>query len=140
MMNSLRYWKHVAIALAAVAVLLPFGLQYFESSEYTSVSRLISREQVPVDPFTLEDYVGIYHLRPGFEVEVSTLNGRLFAQATQQQRVEFHPASDSIFFNDITPLLLHFERDDEGEVVRFLALEPGRTRVATKMRVEAHDG
>ena len=69
----------------------------------------------------------------GFVVEVTMLDGRLFAQATQQQRVEFHPATERIFFNDITPLLLKFEADADGQVQSFLALEPGRTRVATRI-------
>ena len=125
--------KHVFIALLVAALLVPFAFQYFESSEYASVSESISREKVSVDPLVLERYVGTYQLREGFVVEVTTLDGRLFAQATQQQRVEFHPATEKIFFNDITPLLLKFESDADDQVQSFLALEPGRTRVATRI-------
>ena len=120
------------MAIAIAAALLPFGFQYFRSSEFTSVLGTIDRQKVPVDPRVLEDYVGIYQLRPGFEVEVTAFNGKLFAQATSQQRIEFHPASDTVFFNDVTSLLMQFERDERGEVVRFRALEPGWTRVASR--------
>ena len=124
----------ILIIVVVVGVLLvPFAIQYFESSEYASVSQSISREKVSVDPRVLERYVGTYQLREGFVVEVTTLDGRLFAQATQQQRVEFHPATERVFFNDITPLLLKFEADADGQVQSFLALEPGRTRVATRI-------
>ena len=136
MMSALKHWKHAAIALIAGAVLIPFALQFFESSGYTSVSESITRQRVPLDPRMLEEYVGTYRLRPGFEVVVTAIDGTLFAQATQQQRVEFHAASDTVFFNDITPLLLQFERDSRGEVRRFRALEPGRTRIATKVEAE----
>ncbi len=139
MSNVLSYWKHAAVALVSVAVLLAFWLQYSESSQYTTLSKSISRQKVSIDPDTLSDYVGTYQLRSDFVVEVTVLNGKLFAQGTQQQRVEFHPASESVFFNDITPLLLKFERDDEGIVRRFLALEPGRTRVAVRLEAELHE-
>ena len=139
MNNGLKYWKYATIVLIAVAVLLPFGIQYFESSEYSSVFKSITRQRVPVDAQVLKDYVGTYQLRPGFNVEVTSFNGKLFAQATSQQRIEFHAASDAVFFNDITPPLMKFERDDEGEVIRFRALEPGRSRVAVKIEVEVHD-
>lgn len=72
-------------------------------------------------------------------MEVTTSNGGLFARATGQQRIEFHPVSEAVFFNDITPLLIKFEREDEGEVLRLRVLEPGRTRIAVKAEAATHD-
>ena len=125
-------WKAAALVLFAIALLVPFGFQYFDASEFTTVSRSITREKVPIAPGILADYVGTYRLRADFAVEVTVSDGKLFAQGTQQQKIEFHPASETVFFNEITPLLMKFERNGEGNVHQFRVLEPGQTRVAVR--------
>ncbi len=129
-----RIKARIIIAALCVLALLILADQYFQSSEYTRVLDNTERKKISVSPDLLAQYVGVYQLKPGFDVTVTQQGERLFAQATNQVRVEFYPASETLFFNDITPLLMQFERSASGNVDRFRALEPGRNRVATRLQ------
>ncbi len=136
-MTCLNMTPILKLTAATVAVglvlLLIFSNQYSRSSEYSRVMETITLNRVPINSNLLIEYAGRYQLKVGFEVSVTQEDGRIFAQATDQQRVEFYPASETVFFNEITPLLMKFERDDNGAVEHFLALEPGRNRVASRI-------
>ena len=91
------------------------------------------RQPAAIDTAVYAAYEGTYSLRSNFQVEISQEDGRLFAQGTQQAKVEFFPASETVFYNEITPMLLRFDSADEGVVRGFDALEAGRTRRAVRI-------
>ncbi len=53
---------------------------------------------VDVDPKVLAAYVGTYRFAPGLEMQVSVEGGKLFAQITNQARVELFASSPTDFF------------------------------------------
>lgn len=132
--TKMPLWKIVTVALLVLVTSYAFYDLTMDSSEYSRVSGSIERQAVAIDDGYLSSYVGTYQLRPGFEVEVSYSKGSLYAQATNQNKIEFLPASNTVFFNEVTPMLLKFEPEPSGMVNQFKVLEAGRSRYAQRIR------
>ncbi len=83
------FWKIGAIAL--FILLASYGLydSWVNSSEFARVSDSIDRKPIRLENTLLEAYAGTYELRPGFAVDISHASGRLYAQATNQQKIRF---------------------------------------------------
>src|SRR5690606_6787983 len=56
------------------------------------------RKQVAVDPEILGRYVGRYELSPSVVLTITHQDSRLFAQATDQPKIEIFPESQREFF------------------------------------------
>ncbi|MCO6046586.1 serine hydrolase [Aeoliella sp. ICT_H6.2] len=72
-------------------------------------------EPLKVDQAMLDRYVGKYQLVPGFVLEVTTTDGKLYVQATGQGKARVHPRSDTEWFYKIVDAKLVFEVDDQGK-------------------------
>jgi CubicO group peptidase (beta-lactamase class C family) len=57
-----------------------------------------AKTSVAVDAATLASYVGKYELRPGFIIEISVDRGHLFAQPTNQPKLQFAAESQTRFY------------------------------------------
>ena len=125
--------RNIAGGLAIAVIAGVLISQYLTTSQFTRLADEIDRTPIRVDQSVLESYTGTYELRPGFRVNVTATETGLLAQATNQTQVAFHPATQTVFFNDITPLLMKFEQDEQGNVTGFQALEPGRNRLAVRV-------
>lgn len=81
------------IGVAALAVYLPAR----KAASVEPIAKLALGIEVPEvldEPIPAEDlatYEGVYELRPGFEVTVSSRGGQLFAQASGPGQREFRP-------------------------------------------------
>jgi hypothetical protein len=73
-----------------------------------------TREEVALDPAVLERYVGVYELRPGFDLTVTREDGRLFAQATGQSRFELFAESETEFFLKVVDAQITFVQGESG--------------------------
>lgn len=69
-----------------------------------------------IDTSVYTDYAGEYELAPDFLITISTEDGRLFAQATGQNRFEIYPSSQTKFFLKVVDAQLTFVRGAEGRV------------------------
>lgn len=78
------------------------------------------RSAVEIDPAVYDDYAGDYQVGP----DVMTIfrdGDRLWARQSGQPRVELLPESETRFFVRARDAYVTFERDEAGEVNRFIA-------------------
>jgi CubicO group peptidase (beta-lactamase class C family) len=69
---------------------------------------------IPLDPQTLDRYVGRYQLSPDFVVTMSREGSHFYMQATGQDRFELFPFGEKQFFARIGPIEVWFDTDDHG--------------------------
>ena len=81
---------------------------------------------VTVDEKLLEKYVGQYELAPGFVLTITTENGKLFAQATNQSKLEMETVSETKFAIRRVGAEIVFGLDDKGVVTGLVLHQGGR--------------
>lgn len=91
-------------------------------------------KQVPVEPDTLETYVGEYELAPAFRITVTRQGGRLFIQATGQPKFEVFGESQAKFFLKVVEAQISFIKDDAGKVTSLILHQGGRDQKAAKVK------
>jgi hypothetical protein len=62
----------------------------------------------------LQRYVGSYQLAPGFVLTVTTENGKLFLEATDQPKFRVYPTSETEWKYKVVDARLVFDVDDAG--------------------------
>src|SRR5439155_21665646 len=92
------------------------------------------RKAFAIDPKILKDYAGDYAILPGFFLRVTVENDRLFAQASNQPKLEVFAESEAKYFYRAMDAQLTFERDaTSGKVNRLVFEQGGRSHVAPKL-------
>lgn len=81
---------------------------------------------VVVDAKVLEKYVGQYELAPGFVLTITTENGKLFGQATNQSKLEMETVSETKFTVRQVGAEVVFVVDDKGTVTGLVLHQGGR--------------
>lgn len=79
----------------------------------------------------LNKYTGKYELQPGFILEITAANGRIFAQATGQGKNEIFAKKENHFFFKVVEAQLVFSKDDNGNV-NMLTLHQGGAKIPAK--------
>ena len=74
------------------------------------------RTEISLPAETLQEYVGAYELRPGFDMVFTLENGQLMLQATNQQKSAVYAEAKDAFFSKIVDASIEFRRDAAGEV------------------------
>jgi len=97
------------------------------------------RQEVPIDPKLLNDYVGHYQLSPFAIFSVTRDGTRLFAQLTGQPAIEIFPESDHDFFFKVIPAQITFVADETARAMRLVLRQNGYEKVARRIdEVEAN--
>ncbi|MBJ3786529.1 serine hydrolase [Devosia sediminis] len=91
------------------------------------------REAVEIDPAILDGYAGDYLLAPGVVMTVTTEDGKLFAQLTDQPALEIFPESETAFFYRAVEAQVTFDVVD-GQARSLTLFQNGQHMPA--MRVE----
>jgi len=86
------------------------------------------QHETPVDPTSLDGYVGHYKLGPKFALNVSRDGARLFVQATKQPKLEVFPESDRVFFYKVVDARITFEVDPRGYATSLVLHQNGIDR------------
>jgi CubicO group peptidase (beta-lactamase class C family) len=81
-------------------------------------------QSVPAEQLTA--YAGVYELAPTFKITVSTREGRLFAQATDQQEFEIFREKEDLFFLKVVEAKIQFNRDTSGKVESMTLFQNGQ--------------
>ena len=92
------------------------------------------QKDVPVDPKILESYVGEYQLGPTFTITITTQDGKLWAQATGQEKLELFATSETDFYLKVVPASVTFVKDAAGKVSELVLTQNGRKGTAKKIR------
>ena len=67
--------------------------------------------EIPVDPPTLERYVGEYQLAPTFKITMTHEENHLYAQATGQARLEIYAEKPNEFFLKVVDAQIAFTEE-----------------------------
>jgi D-alanyl-D-alanine-carboxypeptidase/D-alanyl-D-alanine-endopeptidase len=92
------------------------------------------RKEVTVDAKVLAADVGEFALAPTFTFTISTEEGKLFAQATNQPRAEIFAESETEFFYKIVDAQLTFKRDEEGKTTSLVLHQAGRDMPGARIK------
>ncbi len=82
------------------------------------------------DATRFDEFIGRYELEaaPGFVMEFTREEDKLYAQATGQPRFEIFASSDSIFYLTVVEASMTFHRNQEGEVDAMTLHQSGNHR------------
>ncbi|HTV82572.1 MAG TPA: DUF3471 domain-containing protein [Acidobacteriaceae bacterium] len=94
----------------------------------------VERTAVAVDPEILAEYVGTYHLEPGFDLVITLENGQLMAQATGQMKIPLYAESDTKFFPTVIAADIDFSKDGQGKVTGLVLDQGGGNFSAAKTK------
>jgi CubicO group peptidase (beta-lactamase class C family) len=87
-----------------------------------------------LDPKVYAPYLGRYQISPGLLVAVTSDEGKLFAQGTNQPKVQLYPVSKTRFFVTEADVEMTFLPDDKGEVSEVVVNANGQEVKAKRVR------
>ena len=91
-------------------------------------------EEVVISSEILKTYVGKYQLAPDFFITISTNDGRLFLQATNQSKFEIYPSEVNQFYLKVVEAKVEFKPNKEGKIDQMILFQNGQ--VLPGQRVE----
>lgn len=89
-------------------------------------SVLQSKLIVSLDPAILAEYVGQYELMPGFVLELTVVDGKIFGQATGQPQIELSARAKDKFVIPQVGAEISFDRDTAGKVISLTLRQAGQ--------------
>jgi CubicO group peptidase (beta-lactamase class C family) len=93
-----------------------------EYGEFTQNGNKINAQKLPdliivtVDPMVYKNYIGVYDYGNNFSISISTENGKLYAQGTNQPKLEILPLSEKDFIVKEINARLSFIGGQEGKI------------------------
>ena len=94
----------------------------------------VERKVVKVDEKIYKKLCGDYELMPGFVLSITTENGKLYSQATGQDKAEIFPEADYKYFLKVVNAQLEFTADKKGNVDTLTLLQGGQKMPGTKKK------
>ena len=92
------------------------------------------RHRTSVSEQLLDRFVGTYQLAPDFLISISKEGGRLFAQATGQERFEIFPESDRDFFFTDVDADLTFDAENQVSSAEVIVHQNGVDRIGKRVQ------
>lgn len=93
----------------------------------------VARDIVEIDPAILPGYAGQYQLGPEFHLTVTAENGRLFVEASGQDKFEVFPESATRFFYRQVDAQISFETDASGVATGLVLHQNGQDIAGRKL-------
>lgn len=93
-----------------------------------------SPDGIKLDESALAPIIGEYEVNPELMFSVTREGGRLYIQATGQERLEMFAESETRFFLRVNDAQLEFVKDNSGAVRKAIISQGGRTTDAKKVR------
>lgn len=91
----------------------------------------VERKIAAVDKKAYEKFKGEYELMPGFVMTISTEEGKIYAQATNQPRLELYPEAECLYFSKAVDAQIEFTKDKKGNITT-LTLHQGGQHIPGK--------
>ena len=98
----------------------------FQNGQELKAKKLPEEKIVPIDPLILDRYIGKYRLNDNTVVTVFKENNKLFAQPTNQSKLEMLPLSETDFVIKEINAKISFVKDENGKVTKFKLNMNGR--------------
>ena len=90
-------------------------------------------EEVDLSKLSLEKYEGVFELTPDFSIKVFEEENKLFAQATNQPKIQIHPETEWVFEVKEVNATLEFIPDDAGNVASLILHQGGQNMPGKKV-------
>jgi hypothetical protein len=90
-------------------------------------------KEAAVDAKLFDGYVGRYELTPNFVLTITREGGQLFAQATNQSKVQIFPESAREFFLKVVDAQITFEVDKGGRATGLVLHQNGANMPAKRV-------
>lgn len=95
--------------------------------------KVVERKEIAVAPKILEQYVGTYEMRPGFDMAITLEGGQLVSQATGQGKMPLFAESETKFFPKVLDAEIEFVKNDKGAVTEMILRQgPGEMKATRK--------
>ena len=97
---------------------------------------IVPKERVAIQlpETTLQQYVGEYNLRPGFNIVMSVKNGVLVGQPTGQQESPLFAEKEDFFFLKVVDAQIKFTRNEKNEVTGMILYQNDREMPGKKIK------
>lgn len=92
------------------------------------------RKAISLSPEIYHRYAGEYELSPQSTVKIFPEKGRLWAQVSNQPKIEILPESETRFFGRLVEIEINFILDSEGKVAALHLSHAGKEYLAKKIR------
>jgi CubicO group peptidase (beta-lactamase class C family) len=92
------------------------------------------KKDVKVDPKILDSYAGEYEVAPTFIIKITSEDGKLMAQATNQPKFELFPSSETDFYLKVNSAQVSFIKDGAGNVTGMTLSQNGRKTTGKKIK------
>lgn len=89
-------------------------------------------DAVDIPKSTLEQYVGLYELRPKFNITITKEGKQLFGQATGQERFGIYPKNDTVFYLTVVEAEISFQLE-KGAVESLTLFQGGQEMLGKKI-------
>lgn len=92
------------------------------------------RQAIALNPKIYDAYIGQYQLAPNFILTITKENDKLYAQATNQPKVELFPEAEIQFFIKDVDAQITFVKDKQGQVTHLILHQAGQSLEAKKIQ------
>lgn len=92
-----------------------------------------ARQEIQLDPATLDGYLGQFELAPSFVIAITREGDALFGQATGQPKFQIFAESRDRLFLKVVDAVIEFQRDASG-VVTGIVLHQGGQQMPGKKK------
>ncbi len=94
----------------------------------------VERKIAAINTNVYKTFVGEYELQPGFVFNVTTEAGKLFAQATNQPKIEIFPEGEYKYFVKVVDAQFEFNKDEKGNIASLTLFQGGAKMPAKKIK------
>lgn len=91
-------------------------------------------QTISMDASALKEYMGVYELDPDFVISITVDKGRIYEQATGQQRLEIFPSAPDLFFLKAVDARLKFTRDVKNKITGLVLIQNGQEMPGKKIK------
>ena len=82
--------------------------------------------EIQLELRTLQSYIGVYEIQPGFDITITIEDKKLMSQATGQQKLQIFPESQTKFFLKVIDAQIEFIESDNGKFDSFILYQGGQ--------------
>lgn len=93
-----------------------------------------TRQAIQMEASQLKEYEGSYEIAPDFVISIFIEKGRIYEQATGQQKLEIFPSAMDLFFLKAVDAQLKFTRNDKKQVTGMVLLQNGQEMPGKKIK------
>lgn len=90
-------------------------------------------KEVAVDPKLFDGLIGKYQLAPGFVIDVTRAEDKLYIQATGQGKIQVFPESETEYFLKVVDAQVTFVKDENGKFSKLILHQMGRDMPAPRV-------